>query len=183
MTAMRFRERGWEVQLCEGGADPRAFRRRSRRSINLTLSRRGLRTLPVEIQGTLYEQGVPCVTRIVHHRDGSVASQAYGLTKEEHLLSISRELLNRILLDCAERAGVRISFGMECVQADLEHASATFLSQGELRRFEADVLVGCDGTNSVVRHEMSRRGAGITVPARPGRPNDQRAFGPRSRVG
>lgn len=163
MTAMRFRERGWDVQLCEGGADPRTLRRRSRRSINLTLSRRGLRTLPTEIQGALYEQGVPCVTRIVHHRDGSVASQAYGLTSEEHLLSISRELLNRILLDWAERAGVSIGFGLECIQADPERASATFLSQGELRRMEADVLVGCDGTNSIVRHEMSRRGARMSL--------------------
>ncbi|HKO50242.1 MAG TPA: NAD(P)/FAD-dependent oxidoreductase [Polyangiaceae bacterium] len=163
MTAMRFRERGWDVQICEGGSDPRTLRRRSRRSINLTLSRRGLRTLPAEIQSTLYEQGVPCVTRIVHHRDGSVTSQAYGLTSEEHLLSISRELLNRILLDCAERAGVRIDFGQECVQADLERASATFLSQGELRSLQADVLVGCDGTNSTVRHEMSRRGARMSL--------------------
>lgn len=163
MAAMRFRERGWDVVLFDAGPDPRAHRRGRRRSINLTLSRRGLRTLPPCLRDILYERGVPCAHRVVHNVDRTMKSQPYGLTPDDHLLSISRELLNRLLVEQVERAGVTIGFERECVRVVPEEAYAMILSDGRVLDVRGDILVGCDGSNSIVRHEMSRRGARLNM--------------------
>ena len=164
LLARELRKRAIEVEVYERGSDPRKPGRGRGHSFNLTLTLRGLNTLDPELRNTLYEHGVPCQRRIIHHKDGSITSQPYGAVSEHHLLSIPRGLLHRLLLTEAEVAGAGIYFGRECIRADPRNARAAFVDEGRtVCEVEGDLLVGCDGASSVVRHEMSKTGARIEV--------------------
>lgn len=159
-AAVALKRQGWSVFLAESN---REHRRPSKRSINLTLCRRGLRTLTPRVTRALYERGVVCPHRIVHLVDGRQVSLPYGLDAAHHLLSIARPLLTDTLLDEAEALGVPVHTGHECVRVDPHQGKATFLSSGKLVEVTAELLVGCDGTNSVLRQELGRSGASLDI--------------------
>ncbi|GJD07724.1 Kynurenine 3-monooxygenase [Galdieria sulphuraria] len=65
-------------------------------------------------------QGVPMYGRGIHHSNGQFEIQPYGLSKKgEFLTSISRHVLNCILLNACERAGVNLCFKKACSSIDL----------------------------------------------------------------
>ncbi|WP_067801543.1 aminotransferase class V-fold PLP-dependent enzyme [Actinomadura formosensis] len=160
LVAIELRERGFEVSLYERGPDIRQVTGVRGHSFNLTLTKRGLDSLEPDLVELLYRNGIPLPQRVIHHADGSISYQPYSVDPDHHLLSIPRVLLHRALLDEAERRGARLFFRHECVAADPVTGGAMFVAGGaSLTRTEADLLIGCDGANSTVRHEMSRRGA------------------------
>ncbi|MGH3686098.1 MAG: FAD-dependent oxidoreductase [Pseudonocardiaceae bacterium] len=164
LVAIELRKRSVQVNVYEKGSDIRESPRTTGHSFNLTLTLRGLGSLEKNIQKLLYTNGVQLPQRVVHHVDGSLSYQPYGTKSEHHLLSIPRDVLHRILLNQAESSGARFFFGHECIGADPRRAHATFAVNGNaIRDVKADVLIGCDGTNSTVRHEMSRHGARMHV--------------------
>lgn len=164
LVAIELRNRSVQVDVYEKGADIRRSPRAKSHSFNLTLTLRGLSSLENEIQRLLYANGVQMPQRVIHHVDGSLSYQPYGTKSEHHLLSIPRDALHRTLLNQAESSGARLFFGHECIGANPKRASATFVVNGDvIRDVKADVLIGCDGTNSTVRHEMSRHGARMHV--------------------
>lgn len=164
LVAIELRKRSVQVNVYEKGSDMRQSPRTTGHSFNLTLTLRGLSSLEKNIQNLLYANGVQMPQRVVHHVDGSLSYQPYGTKSEHHLLSIPRDVLHRILLNRAERSGVRFFFGHECIGADPKSARATFVVNGNvIRDVKADVLIGCDGTNSTIRNEMSRHGARMHV--------------------
>lgn len=164
MVAIELRKRFVQVDVYEKGADIRKSPRTTGHSFNLTLTLRGLSSLEDKIQNILYSNGVQMPQRVVHHVDGSLSYQPYGTKAEHHLLSIPRDTLHRILLNQAESSGVRFFFDHECIGANPKLAHATFIVNNDvIRDVKADVLIGCDGTNSTVRHEMSRHGARMHV--------------------
>lgn len=164
LVAIELRKRFIQVDVYEKGADIRKSPRTTGHSFNLTLTLRGLRSLGKGIQDLLYANGIRMPQRVVHHVDGSLSYQAYGIKSEHHLLSIPRDVLHRTLLNQAESSGARFFFGHECIGANPKLASATFVVNNDLiREVKADILIGCDGTNSTVRHEMSRHGARMSV--------------------
>jgi 2-polyprenyl-6-methoxyphenol hydroxylase-like FAD-dependent oxidoreductase len=67
------------------------------------------------------------------------------------------------LLDLVGAAGIDVAFGHECMRVLPQEAGATFRHRGGEAQVEADILLGCDGSNSVVRQEMSRRGARLDL--------------------
>ncbi|WP_438009356.1 aminotransferase class V-fold PLP-dependent enzyme [Sorangium sp. So ce321] len=161
LTALELRRRSFDVHIYEKYGDPRRSRADGGPSFNLTLTLRGLRCLSAGLRETLYAHGVPMHQRVVHHEDSSLSYQPYGMRPEHHLLSIPRAVLHRTLLNEAERAGARISFNHECVRIDAHDARASLMAQDALIQDEGDILVGCDGTNSFVRYELSRSGARV----------------------
>ncbi|MBB6174555.1 glutamate/tyrosine decarboxylase-like PLP-dependent enzyme/2-polyprenyl-6-methoxyphenol hydroxylase-like FAD-dependent oxidoreductase [Nocardiopsis mwathae] len=162
--AIGLRKYSFHVDIYEKGEDIRRIPPAKGHSFNLTLTARGLRSLDTGIVDLLYRRGVPLPQRVVHHRDGGLIYQRYGTAPEHHLLSIPRGVLHRALLEEAARAGAHFHFGHECIGADPKNATATFAVRGSaIEEVAADLLIGCDGANSVVRAEMSRRGARMRI--------------------
>ncbi|MGJ6963242.1 aminotransferase class V-fold PLP-dependent enzyme [Streptosporangium sp. G11] len=165
LVAIELRKRSFEVNLYERGSDVRLADGARGHSFNLTLTRRGLTSLDEHIVDMLYRNGVVLPQRVIHHVDGTTSCQPYGTDPDlHHLLSIPRGLLHEMLLDEAEKAGARLNFGFECIGVEPASGSATFVDGGAgIVRTSADLLIGCDGANSIVRHEMFRRGAQMRI--------------------
>jgi glutamate/tyrosine decarboxylase-like PLP-dependent enzyme/2-polyprenyl-6-methoxyphenol hydroxylase-like FAD-dependent oxidoreductase len=164
LVALGFRKRSFRVELYEKSPDIRRLPTNKGNSFNLTLTQRGMNSLDSRLKESLYEQGVPLPQRVIHHVDGSLSYQPYGTKPEHHLLSIPRHVLHRTLLDKAMEAGAHVFFDHECIGADPGQARAQFThnSSGVYETI-GDLLIGCDGANSIIRHEMSRRGARMQI--------------------
>ena len=159
LVARELRKRAFEVHVFERGPDPRRQQVGRGHSFNLTLTLRGLSALDGPLQGRLYAQGLALWQRVIHAVDGARSHQPYGTLPQHHLLSVPRRALHLTLLDEAERSGVRVRFGHECLRVDPRRGRATFVAGNSLFDEEGDLLLGCDGAHSVVRQELSRHGA------------------------
>lgn len=160
LVAIALRKRSIDVEIYDKGPDIRKLPDSKGHSFNLTLTRRGLDSLDDGVTELLLANGVQLPQRIIHHADGSLSHQPYGPSVEHNLLSIPRPALHRTLLEEADRVGARMFFEYTCVRVNPMEARAHFVVDGgEVHRAEADIVIGCDGANSVVRYEMARRGA------------------------
>jgi kynurenine 3-monooxygenase len=154
--------RGYEVHLFELRSDLRREPVEVGRSIKLTLAERGLAALrelglEEEVKSTIT---VPLRGRAVHSGNGSIVYQPYGKNDQEVIHSFSRNDLNGILLNAAEKQpNLRIHFNQRCIGLDKETATAIFhnTKTGEETRFTSNLVVGADGAYSIVRQIMQRR--------------------------
>ncbi|MBA2661045.1 MAG: FAD-dependent monooxygenase [Bradymonadaceae bacterium] len=147
--------RGFVVEIYEKRADMRQVALGAGRSINLVLTRRGLRALErIGVREAVLELTVPVLGRMMHGLDASLAYQAYGKDPSECNYSVSRSRLNEFLLDAAEAAGVRIHFGHALIDADFDAQTLHFESDGQHKTVEAAVVIGCDGAPSGVRRAL-----------------------------
>ncbi|NJQ03804.1 FAD-dependent oxidoreductase [Streptomyces zingiberis] len=164
LLAVELRRRDFEVEIYEKQTPAGAATAGSRRSFNLTLTLRGTGALRPALRDRVYAVGTVLTRRIVHHRDGSLTHQPYGVAPGHHLLSVPRAALQRILLEEARAAGATVHFGHACVAADPHRAEAVFVADGGgVRRASGDLLIGCDGANSAVRYELSKSGARMRI--------------------
>jgi kynurenine 3-monooxygenase len=151
--------RGCAVRIYDRKPDPRSTEQRSGRSINLTLCERGFAALArVGAYDAVRTITIPAYGRQIHTEDGQVAYQPYG-NGGEALYSITRNELNRVLLDIAEKEhGVQIQFGVKCAGLDPQ-APSVFLEDQETgaRRTErASWIFGSDGAFSAVRLQLQK---------------------------
>ncbi|MES1242640.1 MAG: FAD-dependent monooxygenase [Acidobacteriota bacterium] len=148
---------GYEVHLYDRQQDPRNGRRRTGRSINLTICERGFASLDrLGIGDRVREIAVPCYGRYIHSVDGTVEYQPYG-NHREAIHSVSRNELNDLLLKVAlEQPGIRLHFEEKCLEVDLDAPEVVFqsLRTDEVTRVRADRVIGADGANSKVRSAM-----------------------------
>jgi kynurenine 3-monooxygenase len=148
---------GHQVHLYDRQPDPRRGRRRTGRSINLTVCERGFAALDrMGVGDRVRKIAVPCYGRYIHSVDGTVDYQPYG-NHREAIHSVSRNELNDVLLEFAlERPGIHLHFEEKCLAVDLEAPEVVFqsLRTDEVTRCRADRLIGADGANSKVRAAM-----------------------------
>src|SRR5579872_5996079 len=162
LLAIYLARRAYEVHLFELRSDLRREPVEAGRSIKLTLAERGLaalRELGLE-EEVLATITVPLRGRAVHSGQGVVVNQPYGKNEQEVIYSFSRNDLNAILLNAAEREpSLHLHFNQRCVDLEKETATAVFLDTktGERTRFPADLVVGADGAYSIVRQLLQRR--------------------------
>ncbi|MFT5641637.1 MAG: kynurenine 3-monooxygenase [Cyclobacteriaceae bacterium] len=158
LLALRMAQRGYKVTLVEKRPDLRTVEQGAGRSINLSLSDRGLRGLRLAgVEAEAKEQCIPMTGRMIHDKQGNTFLSKYSGRENEFINSISRPGLNMMLLDAAEKMpNVSLVFDHGCEDIDLENASATFKSYktGALVTFKGDILLGTDGAGSVVRRSM-----------------------------
>ncbi|MET8091556.1 NAD(P)/FAD-dependent oxidoreductase [Micromonospora sp. NPDC005220] len=148
--------RGWQVDIVEARPDPRTTTRAGLRSINLTLSERGLRALRAvgleeQVLTTLC---IPLRARAVHRPDGAVNILPYGDNAQQVLHSVSRAGLTELLTAAAARhPRIRFHFDTRCVEVDRRTATVVGedVASGARRRFPAEFVVGADGVHSTVR--------------------------------
>jgi kynurenine 3-monooxygenase len=161
LMAILLGRRGMQVEVYERRADPRPLADEAveRRSINLGLSHRGITALTeAGVLDDVMKTAVRARGRVIHTTDGRTAFQPYGSDDSEILYSISRNALNRALIEHADRLpNVRFTFQAPLVELDREGPVATFRREdGATERVEADFVVGADGAYSTVRQWMHR---------------------------
>ena len=153
LLALTFARRGLTVDVYERRADMRRVDIPAGRSINLAVSTRGLHALhEVGLDADVLREAVPMLGRMTHARDGKLALLPYGRSEREHINSMSRGGLNKILMTRAEETGrVRIHFGQRLVDYDFDRGVARFDPGGEA---PAAVLAGSDGSASALRASL-----------------------------
>lgn len=157
LMSIHLARRGWQVQVIERRPDPRdPGRRREGRSINLGLSARGLEALrQVGLEAAVRPHLVPMRGRAIHRRGGALVLQPYGTGAHEQLYSVLRDDLNALLLEEAARSPeVTLEFEATVSQIDLAGSSLTYETGEGRHEVTADLVIGADGLNSVVRRAL-----------------------------
>ena len=152
-------KKGFKVNLFEQRGDIRKLKLKEGRSINLAVSQRAWTAMEsLGIAGLVREHVVPMNGRMMHSIDGKITFQPYG-KEGEAIYSVSRGRLNQLLIDIAEKNGVKINFGHKCNYVDLKHGITYFtVTAEELSEVQADtdLIIGADGAFSSVRKAMQR---------------------------
>lgn len=144
--------KGYKVKVFERRTDMRKEKIHAGRSINLALSDRGIKSLEeVGIMDEIRKICIPMHGRRIHNPDGSTAFQAYG-KEGQFINSVSREELNKKLLDLAAHQGVEIYFNHRCEFIDWQTNTITFeIQDAETRILNAELIFGADGAYSAAR--------------------------------
>ncbi len=148
--------RGHQVEIYERRPDMRKNRISAGRSINLALSDRGWRGLEgVGIAEDIKKVAIPMSGRMIHSLEGQVGYQAYG-KEGQAINSVSRGGLNCVLMDLAEKNGVKIHFNKRCHNLDFEKTTLTVIDNdtNQQETVVADKIFGTDGAFSAVRLQM-----------------------------
>ncbi|WP_289644889.1 FAD-dependent oxidoreductase [Maribacter aestuarii] len=131
----------------------------SGRSINLAMSNRGWKALrEVGIEDEIRKIGIPLDKRAMHVVGKEEYFQKYG-KEGEAIWSISRGVLNKRMIDLAEQAGVDFRFNEKVWDVNLPEAKIYTgeSEKSEWKAYDHDLIFGCDGAFSRVRHKMQRR--------------------------
>ena len=160
LLACLLADQGSEVTILERRGDPRADGYAGGRSINLALSARGIEALArIGLDEAVLRTVVPMQGRMMHDPEGQTSFSPYSVIPGETINSVSRGLLNCMVLDAAEsRGAVTIHFDVECTSIDVDRSKVSFLAaDGSEHILESDLVVGADGAGSMVRAAMDQR--------------------------
>jgi len=161
LLAAYFGRRGYEVDLYERRADPRAGNFVGGRSINLALSTRGIHALEqLGIADQVLQHAIPMRGRMIHGKSGELHLAPYDVDPNKHINSIGRAALNTTVIEAAQRyPNVRVHFNHQCTDVDLD-APTAHLMNAETRESSAasgDAVIGVDGAFSAVRQSMQKK--------------------------
>lgn len=155
LLALRLGQRGYNVSLYEMRPDLRKANVSVGRSINLALSDRGIKAMKlVGIENKVKELCIPMNGRMLHDMEGNTVMAPYSGREHEYINSISRGLLNGLLLDEAEKHdNVKIYFNKKCKSVDFEKTTALFKDHETDAEFveDADIIIATDGAGSALR--------------------------------
>lgn len=158
LLAIYLRKAGHQVTVFDRRPDIRTIEF-SGRSINLAMSNRGWRALrEVGLEDEIKKIAIPLDKRALHVVGKPVYFQPYG-KQGEAIWSISRGVLNRTMIDLAEEAGTNFRFNEKVWDISLPEARLFTgeSEKGEWKAYSYDLVFGCDGAFSRVRHKMQRR--------------------------
>jgi kynurenine 3-monooxygenase len=169
--------RGYDVDLYERRADPRAGNFVGGRSINLALSTRGIHALQqLGIADEVMQHAIPMRGRMIHDKSGSLHFAPYDVDPKKCINSIGRAALNTTVIEAAQRyPNVRVHFNHRCTDVDLDSATAELLNTSvnsgssveagvspaipdhQVIEASADAVIGVDGAFSAVRQSMQKK--------------------------
>lgn len=145
-------KKGYQVTIFEGRSDMRKAGAEGGRSINLALSKRGLKALAaVDLEEKIQAACIPMHGRMIHDLESNQSMQPYG-KEGEFINSVSRSGLNMLLMDSAEEAGVRIIFDRKCSKVDYHETTSYFGKEA----VKSDWIFGADGAFSALRNSFLR---------------------------
>ncbi|MEO5789386.1 MAG: NAD(P)/FAD-dependent oxidoreductase [Gelidibacter sp.] len=155
LLALRLGQRGYNVNVYEMRPDLRTVEISAGRSINLALSDRGFKAMKlVGIEDKVRELCIPMNGRMLHDVEGNMVMAPYSGRDHEYINSISRGLLNALLMDEAEKhENVKFHFNKKCKSVDFEKTTALFEDHNSKDEFveDADIIIATDGAGSVMR--------------------------------
>jgi len=157
LLAIYLKKAGHTVHVYDRSPDIRKIEF-SGRSINLAMSDRGWKALDeAGIGDEIREIAIPMNKRAIHLLD-SLYFQYYG-SNGENIYSISRGVLNRKMIDLAEKAGAEFHFEEKIWDVSLADATLHIgeTERGEWKAVKYDKIFGADGAFSRIRHKMQRQ--------------------------
>lgn len=158
--AIYLAKRGFKVDIYERRADIRQENFSGGRSINLTLSARGIHVLKeLNLYKKVMKIAIPLKGRTIHAINGNLTFQPYGKRSEEVLYSIDRNKFNHLLLDEVEKyENVRIHFNQKCMDMDFARQELKLRHAITDREtiVKANPVIGTDGSASSLRMAMLR---------------------------
>ena len=161
LLALRMAQRGYQVEVYESRPDLRKSVISAGRSINLSLSDRGLKALRmVGLEKKARVLCIPMKGRLMHDAASNTFESNYSGRQGECINSISRGNLNGLLLTEAERyPNVNIHFNTKCLEIDIETKIVHFQSSDSKEQFtvQADVIFGTDGAGSSLRKSYEKQ--------------------------
>ncbi len=161
LLAIYLGKMGYSVDVYEKRPDLRSSPEEKGRSINLALSSRGIRALEaVGISQSILGEAVPMRGRMLHDTQSQEKFVPYGKDDSEYINSVSRNGLNRNLLDLAESIpGVRFFFEQQCLDYHLDEKAISFrdTSQDQVYKREAQLVLAADGAGSVIRQGLEAK--------------------------
>jgi kynurenine 3-monooxygenase len=195
LLALLLERRGAAVRVLERRADPRLAAGARGRSINLALAARGIAALErAGLMPAIAPQLLAMRGRMLHAADGTLQFLPYGQHPGEVIYAVSREALNRTLIEAAAaRAGIELVFNARCLDVDPAAGRMQWRDEhsghGHQEAFE--LLLGADGAGSAVRAAMLARGYSeateaplahdykeLEIAADPSRPDGGHVFAP-----
>jgi kynurenine 3-monooxygenase len=156
LLSLYLKKRGYQVKVFEKRSDLRKSNNEGGRSINLALSKRGIKALEeVGVFADVKSVLIPMEGRIMHNREGNLTFQPYG-KEGQHINSVSRSVLNEHLIEAAEQEGVQLCFDHTCTAVDLENTTISYEHNGKESTEHFDLVFGADGAYSQLRQAMFR---------------------------
>ena len=154
LLAIYLSQRGYAVDLYEKRSDLRIKNISVGRSINLALSRRGIKALQsADIFEKIEPLLIPMKGRMVHLSSGGIEFQPYSTHSNENINSVSRGELNKILMTKAESSGkIQIYFNYSLTEID-EFTNELVFENGTRVPISGHVF-GADGAGSVIRKHI-----------------------------
>jgi kynurenine 3-monooxygenase len=153
--------RGYDVDLYERRADPRAGNFVGGRSINLALSTRGIHALQqLGIADEVMRHAIPMRGRMIHPAAAGAATifAPYDRDPNNYINSIGRAALNTTVIEAAQRyPNVRVHFNHQCTDVDLTEAVGYLETEHGQVTARGDAIIGVDGAFSVVRQSMQKK--------------------------
>ncbi|KAL7412761.1 hypothetical protein BDY24DRAFT_415724 [Mrakia frigida] len=179
LTALSLANNGWEVEIWEGRPDPSSEKGKAEptRSVNLAISSRGIAALASvepDLVKDFIDLSLPMKGRMIWDFSNKQNSQLYDPIHGSCINSISRPLLSSTILDrAASHPLISVRFERKVGKVDWRTRtvypaapSGSSSSKGESgggggwieegKETGWDLLVGGDGSWSVVRKEMMR---------------------------
>ncbi|HYE35192.1 NAD(P)/FAD-dependent oxidoreductase [Methylocaldum sp.] len=157
LLAVFLARRRFPVRVFERLPDMRKHRIPAGRSINLSLSTRGIHALKeVGLYREIEKHLVAMPGRMIHDQAGNLLYQPYGRDESAVHFSVERAVLNKILLDAAEAAGTKFFFGEGCEWVDFENRRLLLRRESDdnRRALPFATVIGTDGAGSAIRHAM-----------------------------
>lgn len=153
LTALFLGQEGFKVELYERRPDMRKAEMSAGRSINLVITDRGLKAVEqVGLKDKILDITIPMKGRMLHDTEGQTTFVPYGQNENEVIHSISRGLLNCLLMDAVdEYPEITIHFEHRCTGYDIDNSVIEFRNGKEIK---ADVTFGTDGSFSAIRRSM-----------------------------
>ncbi|KAK3639563.1 kynurenine 3-monooxygenase, mitochondrial precursor [Elasticomyces elasticus] len=186
LAALYAARRGWNVEVYELRGDLRddsTTPLNFTKSINLALSERGINAMrhsgSDQLLETVLSQTIPMYGRMIHGKASSrltEESQQYDV-HGRYIRAVDRAELNKLLLDELENLpNVKLCFNHKLTGADVrkrkawfeQHVSRTQTADGAQAdqdqnssrskeiEVDFDLILGCDGAHSNVRHHMMK---------------------------
>lgn len=145
-------QKGFDVELIESRPDMRTADISAGRSINLVITSRGIQAAEkVGLKDKVMALTLPIKGRMLHDIKGETTYVPYGQKEGEVIYSISRGLLNKLLLEEADKnESINISFDKPCNGYDIHSNELHFTD----KKLKTDIVIGTDGAFSPMRKSM-----------------------------
>ncbi len=158
LVSVMLGQRGYDVTVYEKRPDMRTKEVDAGRSINLALAQRGIKALSAAgLMDDVEPLLIPMRGRQLHLPGGKQEFSPYGQREHEVIYSVSRELLNSLMLTASEQHElVNVEFEQDCQTIDFDQKQISFrdLNTGADNVVDYDILIGCDGAGSRVRRQL-----------------------------
>ena len=155
LCSLYMTKRGYKVNVFERRKDLRSEIITAGKSINLALSKRGWTIKKAGVESEVKKIAIPVYKRVMHDEKGKLTNQPYG-NEGQCIYSVSRVLMNLLMMDLAEKNGASLNFNTKCIDVDFNKKQVIFENTLTKKKkwINSDFIIGADEIFSNVRRQM-----------------------------